>query len=65
MMRNAFHHRDDIDKLYVSRIKRGKGLSIIQDNIDTSIGRLEHYIKKSKERLITATQTTERSTKQQ
>ena len=55
MMWNAFHHRDDIDRLCVSSIKGGEGLTIIQDNLDISIGRLEHYIKKSKERLISAT----------
>ena len=39
--------------LYVSR-KEGRVTSSIEDRVGESIGRSEHYIKKSKERLITA-----------
>ena len=45
---NAQHQRDDIGILYVSWRKGGKDSP---DSVDTSIQRLENYIKKSKERL--------------
>ena len=54
MMYDALYHRNDIDKLYVSR-KGGRGLISIEDIVDTSIRRLEGYIKKDKERVITDT----------
>ena len=47
--------RDDIDKLYVSRKERERELASIEDSVDTSMQGQEEYIKKSKERLITAT----------
>ena len=50
MMHKALHQSDDIDRLYVLR----KGLTSIEDSIKASIWELEEYIKKSKERLITA-----------
>ena len=49
MTHKALHHRDDIDRLYVSR-KGGRGLANIEDTPDASIRKL---VKKSKERLIT------------
>ena len=51
----ALLHRDDVDRLYVSRKEGRRGLGIIQDNTDASMQPLEDYIKKSKERLIIAT----------
>ena len=48
----ALHHRDDVDKQYTPRKEGGRGITSIED---TSIRRLEDYIKKSKETLITAT----------
>ena len=54
-MHKAKHPRDDIDILYVSRKEEGRGLASIEDSIDASIRRLEDNIKKSKEKLITAT----------
>ena len=47
----ALYQRDDIDRQY----EGGRGLASIEDSIDISIRRLEDCIKKSKERLITAT----------
>ena len=41
-MHKALHPRDDIDRLYVSRKKGGKGLASTEDSFDTSIQRLEH-----------------------
>ena len=54
-MYRALHPRDDIDWLYVSRGKGGRGLASIGDIVDTSIQRLEDSIEKSRGRLITAT----------
>ena len=50
----ALHPRDDIDRIYVSRKKGGRGLTSIEDNVDTSIQRLEDYIEKHEGGLITA-----------
>ena len=44
----ALHPRNDIDRLYVSRKKEGRGLANIEDSVDTSIRRLEDYIKKQR-----------------
>ena len=49
------HPRDDVDRLYVSRKEGGRRLTSIEDSVDTSIQRLEDYIEKREERLITAT----------
>ena len=54
-MKKALHPRDDLEKIYVSRNERGRGLADIEDCVDASIRQLEDYIEKSKERLITAT----------
>ena len=48
-------HLRDIGRLYVPRKEGGRGLTCIEDSVDESIQRPEDYIKKSKERLITAT----------
>ena len=53
-MYKALHPRDDVDRLYVSRKKRGKGLASIEDSVDASIQRLEDYIEKHERGLITA-----------
>ena len=34
----ALHLRDDVDRLYVSRTDRGRGLASIEDSFDASIG---------------------------
>ena len=54
-MHKALHPRDDVDRLYVSRKEGGRGLASIEDSVGTSIHRLENYIQKHEERLITAT----------
>ena len=45
---------DDIDRLYGSRKEGGRGLTGREDGIDLSMQGLEDNIRKSKERLITA-----------
>ena len=49
----AFHPREDVDRLYVSRKEGGRGLGSIKDSVDASIQRLEDYIKKHERGLIT------------
>ena len=53
-MHKAFQRRDDMDRLYVSRKEGGRGLGSIEDSIDASIQRLEDFIEKHEEGLITA-----------
>ena len=55
MIHKALHPINDINRLYVSRKEGGRGLISIEDSMDASIQRVEDYIKKSKERLITET----------
>ncbi len=52
-MHKALHPRDDVDRLYVSRKERGRGLTRIEDSVETSIQRLEDYIQKYDGGLIT------------
>ena len=54
-MHKTLHHRDDVDRLHVSRKIGGKGLTSIEDSIDESIQRLKDYVKKRRGGLITAT----------
>ena len=56
MMHKTLHLRDDIDRLYVSWKKGRRGLTSIQDSVNASIWRIEGYMIKSKERLITDNQ---------
>ena len=53
-MRKALHPRDDVNRLYVPRKEGGRGLSSIEDSVDTSIQRLEDYTEKHERGLITA-----------
>ena len=53
-MHKALRHRDDVDILYVSRKKEGRGLVSIEDSVDASIQRLKDYIEKHEGGLITA-----------
>ena len=50
----SLHPRDDVDRLYVSRKERGRGLASIEDSVDASIQGLEDYIQKHDGGLITA-----------
>ena len=54
-MHEALHLRNDVDRLYVSRKERGRGLASFEDSFDASIQRLEDYIEKHERWLITAT----------
>ena len=53
-MHKVLHPRDDVDRLYVPRKERGRGLARIEDSVDISIQRLEDYIEKNERGLITA-----------
>ena len=52
-MHKALHPRDDVDRLYVSRKERGRGLASIEDSLEASIQRLEDYVEKHEGGLIT------------
>ena len=51
----ALHTRDDVDRLYVSRKERGRGLAGIEDSVDASIQRRGDNIEKQEGGLITTT----------
>ena len=53
-MHKALHPRDDVDRLYVSRKEGRRGLASIEENVDTSIQRLEDYIQNHEGGFITA-----------
>ena len=53
-MHEVLHPKDDVDRRYVPRKEGGRGLASIEDNVDTSIQRLEDYIAKHERGLITA-----------
>ena len=53
-MNKALHRWDDVDRVYKSRKERGRGLASIEDSVDASIKRLEDYIEKYGQKLITA-----------
>ena len=54
-MHKSFYPRDDVDRLYMSRSEGRRWLASIENNVDTSIQRLENYIEKRRGRLIAAT----------
>ena len=53
-MHKALHPRDDVDRLYVSWKEGERGLASIEDNVDTSLQRLEDNKEKHERRLITS-----------
>ena len=54
-MHKALHHRDDVDRIYVSR-KGERGPVSNEESVDATIQRFEDYIKKKRRRrLITNT----------
>ena len=50
-MHKALHPRDEVDRLYVSSKEEGKGLTSIEDTVETSIQRFEDYMEKHGGRL--------------
>ena len=57
-MHQALHPRNDVDRLYLSRKERKRGLASIEDSGNASIQRLENGIEKHEGGLITAILTT-------
>ena len=53
-MHKALHPREDVDRLYISRKDRERGLACIDDNVDALKWRLEDYIGKHEGGLIIA-----------
>ena len=52
-MDKALNPRYDIDRLYLLRKEGKRGLTSIEDSVDTSIRRFEDYLKKSKKKKLT------------
>ena len=50
----ALHQKSDVDRLYIPRKERGRGLVSIENCIDLAIRGLDVYVHGSKERLIQA-----------
>ena len=50
----AWHPREEVNRLYVSRKERGRGVASNEDSLDASIQRLEDYVEKFERGLITA-----------
>ena len=53
-MHKTLHPTDNVDRLYEPRKEGGRGLTSIEDSVDTSIQRLKDYIEKHERGLITA-----------
>ena len=53
-MHKALHPRDVVDRQSVSRKEGGRGLTSIEDSVDSSIRQFEDYIQKHEGGLITA-----------
>ena len=53
-MHKALYPRDDVDRRYVSRKERGRGLTGTEDSVEASIQRFEDYIENRGGKLITA-----------
>ena len=49
-MDKTLHPIDDVNRLYVSRKERGRGLTSMEHKVDASIQRLEDYIKKARKK---------------
>ena len=62
-MHKTLHPKDNVDTLFVSRKKRGRGLAIIENCVETTIQRLEDNIEKHKGGLITTTRNDTDNTK--
>ena len=52
-MHKVLRPRVNVDRLYEPRKERGRELVRIEDSVDTSIRRVENYIKISQQRLVT------------
>ena len=50
----ALHPKSDVDRLYIPRKKRGRGLISLEDCVELAIRGLEVYVHRSEERLIQA-----------
>ena len=50
-MPNGFQPKSNVNRLYLSRSESSRGLTGVQDTVETAILRLRNYVKNSKERL--------------
>ena len=58
-MHNGFHLKSNVDRLYLSRSESGRGLTGVQDTVETANLGLGNYVRNSKERLLIAARTIE------
>ena len=58
-MQNGFLPKGNIDELYLSRSKSGRGLIGVQDTVETAALAFKNYVRNSKERLLIAARTIE------
>ena len=58
-MHNGFPPKSNIDELYLSRSKSGRGLIGVQDTVETAALAFKNYVRNSKERLLIAARTIE------
>ena len=58
-MDNGFHPKSNVDRLYLSRRKGGRGLIGAQDFVEAAILWLRNYVRNSKESLLIAARTIE------
>ena len=53
-MHNAIHSKGNVDRLYISGKEGGRGLQDVEEVVELTNLQLENYVKKSRERLLTA-----------
>ena len=58
-MQHGFHPKSIVNRLYLSRSEDGRGLTGVQDTVETAILGLGNYVRNSKERLLIAARTIE------
>ena len=49
-MHKALHPRDNVNRLYVSRKEKERGLTNTENSVDASIQQLKDYIEKTRRR---------------
>ena len=56
-MHNGFQPKSNVDQLHLLRSEDSRGLTGVQDTVETAISGLRNYVRNSKERLLIAAQT--------
>ena len=53
-MHNRFHHKRNVNCLYLLRSEGGRGLTGVQDTVETAVLELRKYVRNSKGELLIA-----------